>query len=558
MGKNISRIFTLLLCVLMSFSIVACGGNSTQQTSDDPTQTEGNQTPTGTADKILDVHIDVEVFTLDPQIATDGTSFEVIAAFTEGLFSIDKDGNTIPAMAESYEKSPDGLTYTFKIRDTAWSNGTPVTANDFVYAWRRVVDPVVASEYSFIIGVAGVKNADDIVDGKTPVDQLGVSAVDDKTLKVELDYPVTFFESLMTFPSFYPLNEAFHTTAGNNFGTSPSQVIANGPFLLTAYEPHTTSISLERNPSYWDSAKVQIDGIRYQVIKDSQQTMLSYQNGDLDIATLSGEQAEQFASDPEFTPVAAGYLWYLSPNQTVKGLENLNLRKAIALSYDKNAVVNNILKDGSTIADFAVPKNLATGPDGKDFRETASTYLSTDKEAAKQFYEAAKSELGVDSFKYTLIVEDTESAINVAQFLQAEIQTNLPGFTIELQQMPKDNRVARMQSGDYELGLTRWGPDYADPMTYLNMWITNSPNNYGHWSNPDYDALISNATSGALSLDPTARWDALKNAEKIVMDDVVIIPVYQKGNAEMIKSNVKGIEFHSVGINRIYKNVTIQ
>lgn len=542
----------LALSVAMAamFTLAACG-------SSDKTPTTPNATtPTAAEKKVLRVQFDVEVASMDPQIATDGTSFEVISAITEGLYSIDEAGSPILAMAESVEKSSDGLTYTFKLRNAKWSDGTAVTAKDFVFSWRRLVDPKVASEYAFIMEIAGVKNAVAATTGDKPVTELGVTAKDDKTLVVELDVPVPYFESLMAFPSFLPVNEAFFTKAGDTYGTSPATLLSNGPFKITAYEPAATTITLEKNADYWDAGKVALDGIQYQVIKDSQQAMLSYQNGDLDVATLSGEQVEQFQADPEFKNIMAGYLWYISPNQTVKGLENVNLRKALALSYDKEAIVKNILKDGSIIADFAVPTLLATGPDGKDYRETADTYLSTDKVKALDFWNKAKTELGVTTLKYTMIVEDTESAINVAQFIQSEIQKTLPGITIELQTMPKKNRVERMQQGDFELGLTRWGPDYADPMTYLDMWTTGSPNNYGFWSDKDYDEIIESAKKGELALDLKARWEALKDAEAIVMDEAVIFPVYQKGDAVMVKAGVKGIEFHSVGINRIYKNAS--
>jgi oligopeptide transport system substrate-binding protein len=506
------------------------------------------------AGKILNVQFDVEVASMDPQVATDGTSFEVIAAITEGLYSVDAAGSPILAMAESVVKSEDGMTYTFTLRDAKWSNGTPVTAGDFVFAWQRLVDPALASEYAFIMEIAGVVNAAAVSTGAKPVADLGVKALDDKTLEVKLDVPVPYFESLMSFPSFLPVNQAFFTSCGDTYATSPETLLANGPYLVEAYEPAATTIKLLKNPSYYDAANVALDGITFFVIKDSQQTMLAYQNGDVDVATLSGEQVELFQDDAEFHNVVAGYLWYLSPNQLIAGLENVNLRKALALSFDKAAITNNILKDGSIPADFAVPTLLATGPDGKDFRETTGTYLSTDKAAAKAFWEKAKAELGISEVKYTLIVEDTESATNVAQFIQAEIQTNLPGVSIELLTMPKKNRVERLQNGEYELGLTRWGPDYADPMTYLAMWTTNDSNNYGMWSNAEYDAIIESAKKGPLALDVTARWAALKVAEKMVMDEAVIFPVYQKGNAVMIKTGVSGIEFHSVGVNRIYKN----
>jgi oligopeptide transport system substrate-binding protein len=512
------RLPTLLLALIMMVSLAACGGTPADPgaSSEAPAASSESAQPAAEG-KTLKVHFDVEVASMDPQIATDGTSFEVIAAITEGLYSIDKAGSPIKAMAESVEKSADGMTYTFTLRDAKWSNGTAVTANDFVFAWRRLVDPAVASEYAFIMEIAGVQNAAAIMGGDMAPDQLGVTAKDDKTLEVKRDVPVPYFESLMAFPSFLPMNEAFFTKAGDTYGTSPDTLLANGPFMITAYEPAATTISLEKNPTYWDADKVSLAGIQYQVIKDSQQAMLS-------------------------------------PNQTVAGLENLNVRKAMALSFDKDAIAKNILKDGSIVADFAVPTMLATGPDCKDFRETTGTYLATDKAKGLEYWDAAKAELGVTELKYTMIVEDTESAINVAQFIQSELQTNLPGLTIEIQTMPKKNRVERMQSGDFELGLTRWGPDYADPMTYLDMWTTGSPNNYGFWSNAEYDGIIEDAKKGALALDLTARWEALKKAETIVMDDAVIFPVYQKGDAVMIKNGVECIEFHSVGINRIFKN----
>ncbi|CAI3663163.1 peptide ABC transporter substrate-binding protein [Clostridium neonatale] len=548
--KSIKKILAMLSITTLAFSFTACGGGTSTPNAGATAEN------TSAAGDPLKVHIDVEVASMDPQVAVDGTSFEVLAAVTEGLYSLDANGSAIPAMADKVEKSEDGLTYTVTLKDAKWSNGTPVTANDFVFAWRRLVDPKTASEYAFMGGIAGLKNADDISAGKVSPDQLGVTAKDDKTLVIELDTPVPFFESLMAFPSFFPVNEEFYNKCGDKFATTVDTILCNGAFKVTSYEPAATTINLEKNADYWDANKVQLSGIQYQVIKDSQQAMLAYQNGDLDVATLSGEQVEQFQADPEFQSIMAGYLWYISPNLKTPGLENENLRKALALSYDKDAIVNNILKDGSIKADFAVPTLLATGPDGKDFRDGTDTYLSTDKAKALEYYDKAKEELGKDSFSYTMIVEDTESAQNVAQFIQAEIQKTLPGVTINIETMPKKNRVERMQEGTFELGLTRWGPDYADPMTYLDMWTTDSPNNYGFWSNAEFDQIIQSAKKGELALDVNARWDALKKAEKMVMDEAVIFPVYQKGNAVMIKKNVSGIEFHSVAINRVYKNAT--
>ena len=542
--EKVKKLLATLVVTALTFSLAGCGGASTNTA----------QTGQTGGDKVLKAQVDVEVASMDPQIATDGTSFDAISAVTDGLYQTDSEGKAVMALADKVDKSADGLHYTFTLKDAKWSNGTAVTANDFVFAWRRLVDPKTASEYNFIASIAGLKNADAIVNGEKGVEELGVTAKDDKTLVVELDAPVPFFESLMAFPSFYPVNEEFYNKCGDTFATSVDTILCNGAFKIKSYEPAATSVEFEKNPDYWDAANVKLDGLQFQVIKDSQQAMLSYQNGDVDLATLAGEQVDQFKSDAEFKNIMEGYLWYISPNLKVAGLENKNLRMALALSYDKEAIVNNILKDGSVVADYAIPKALATGPDGKDFRETADTYLSSDKKKALEYYEKAKQELGKDSFTYKMVVEDTESAQNVAQFIQSEIQTNLPGVTIQLEVLPKKNRVDRMQNGEFELGLTRWGPDYADPMTYLDMWVTNNPNNYGFWSNTEYDKTIDSAKKGELALDQKARWEALKGTEKTVMDDAVIFPVYQKGSAVMIKSNVSGVDFHFVGVPRIYKN----
>ena len=551
--KITRKILAIISIMALTFSLTACGGGTKDSKAEGNNESVEDTSTSGTP---LKVQIDAEIASMDPQIATDGISFEVLAAVTEGLYSLSDDGSAVEAIADKVEKSEDGLTYTVTLKDTKWSNGTPVTAKDFVFAWRRLLDPATASEYSFIAGIAGIKNADAIVNGEMTPDQLGITAKDDKTLVIELDTPVPFFESLMAFPSFFPVNEEFYNKCGDKFATTVDTILCNGAFKVASYEPAATTINLEKNTNYWDADKVQLSGIQYQVIKDSQQTMLSYQNGDLDVATLSGEQVEQFQADPEFKNIMSGYLWYIASNKKVAGLDNENLRKAISLSYDKEAIVNNILKDGSIKADFLVPTLLATGPHGKDFRDGTDTYLSTDKAKALEYYDKAKTELGKDSFEYTMLIDDAESAQNVAQFIQAEIQTNLPGMKINIETLPKKNRLERLRADDFELGLTRWGPDYADPMTYLDMWITGSPNNYGAWSNTEYDSLIQSAKKGELALDSEKRWEALKKAEKMVMDDAVICPVYQQGNAVMIKKNVSGIEFHSVGINRVYKNTT--
>ena len=507
----------------------------------------------------LNIMIETPVESLDPQQATDGTSFEVIADFTDGLMQMDEDGAAVPALAESYEVSEDGLSYTFHLRDAVWSNGEPVTAADFVFAWQRAVDPDIASEYSYMLSDIGqVVNAQEIIDGEKDKSELGVTAVDDKTLQVELNVPVSYFLSLMYFPTFYPVNEAFYESVGDVYGTSPETVLSNGAFVLDDYEPAANAFHLTKNEDYWDAARVSLPGLNYQLVQDSQQALQNYQLGVLDTTLVNGEQVDQVKDDPEFQTIGAGYLWYVSPNQDkVPELANLNIRLALTHAINREAITEDVLKDGSLPTSTAVPPQFAAGPDGSDFsadQELFAEVCSYDPDKAAEYWAAGLEELGIEGLDVEMVVDADDAPQKVAQVLKEQWETTLPGFTVTLVIEPKKQRVEDMQEGDFDLGLTRWGPDYADPMTYLGMWITDNSNNYGLWSSEDYDAIIAECTTGDLCTDAEGRWARLYDAEQIVMDEAVIFPLYTQANAEMLSSAVTGIEFHPVALNRVYKN----
>ncbi|NCC66601.1 MAG: peptide ABC transporter substrate-binding protein [Clostridia bacterium] len=550
--KSTKKLCAILLAAVMVLALAACGTPSTEEsTTPDTTATGGT----------LNVMVEVEVASLDPQVATDGTSFEVIADYTDGLMQMDADGKAVKAICEEETVSEDGLTYTFKLRDDAyWSNGDPVTADDFVFGWQRAVDPATASEYAYMMSDIGqIKNAAEVNAGEKPVTDLGVTAVDEKTLKVELNVPVSYFDSLLYFPTYYPVNRAFYESlAEGTFGTSPETVLSNGAFILESYEPAALSFSLVKNPDYYNADSVSLDGLNYQVIKDPQQALMSYQNDDLDIVKLSGDQVDQVKDDPELTIVGAGYLWYITMNgHDVAALGNTNMRLAITNAINRETIVNDVVKDGSVATYTAVPPQFATGPDGSDFSADQTKFsdvCSDDTAKAKEYYDTACEELGQTSFTFELLVEDQTETQNVAAVLKEQLESALPGVTIELKVEPKKQRVEDIQNGDYEVCLTRWGPDYADPMTYLAMWITDNDNNYGLWSNADYDTIIADCTTGQYITDAQARWSALFEAEKIVMDEAVIAPIYTKADATMIKPTVTGIEFHPVALNRVFKH----
>ena len=554
--KKTKAVLALLMAGTMMLGVVGCGGSS------DTAGTEASASDSASAGSSSDMNVMLEtpIESLDPQQATDGTSFEVIADYTDGLMQMDADGQAVPAIAESYDLSDDGLTYTFHLRsDAKWSNGTPVTAADFVFAWQRAVDPAVASEYAYMLSDIGqVKNAAEIIAGKKDKSELGVTAVDDVTLQVELNVPVSYFLSLMYFPTFYPVNEEFFNSCGDTFATSPETTLSNGAFVLDSYEPAATAFHLTKNADYYDAAKVQLSGLSYQVIQDSQQALMSYQTGALDTTLVNGEQVDQVKDDPEFMTVGAGYLWYVSPNMSaVPELANLNVRLAMTMAIDRDAITADVLKDGSAATYTAVPTEFAAGPDGSDFSGDQSKFSDVcrfDAAAAADYWAKGLEELGITELSLDMVVDADDAPQKVAQVLKEQWETTLPGLTVNLVVEPKKQRVQDMQEGNFQLGLTRWGPDYADPMTYLGMWITDNSNNYGLWSNADYDAIIAECTTGDLCTDAEGRWARLYDAEQIVMDEAVIYPLYTQCNAEMLSSKVTGVDYHPVALNRVYKN----
>ena len=520
----------------------------------------------------LGVMLGTNVMSLDTNLATDGDSFEVIADCIDGLMQMDKDGAAVPAIAESYDLSEDGLTYTFHLRDAKWNNGTAVTANDFVFAWRRIAKE--AGEYAYMLDEIGnIKGAAEIISGsESDLTTLGVNAADDKTLVVELNVPVSFFPSLMYFPTFYPINEEFYNSlADGTYGTSPETFLSNGAFVLESYTPGTANLSVKKNPDYWDADRVKLAGITYQVVGSSDNALTAFRNNTLDVVMISGDQVDAAKKDAvlaeKLKVTGAGYMWYLSFSQTEKNAEggmlaNANLRLAISNAIDRDNLVDNYVMDGSLATYTAVPPQFAasstTGEDFSANQDAFTDYVGYNPEKAAEYFEAAKAELGKDSFTFTMIYGNNEGdeVQKVAQAIKEDVEDALPGVVINLQSMTKAERLDKMQNDNYDIALTRWGPDYADPMTYLGMWVTNNSNNYGFWSNAEFDQLIADCTTGAYITDYDARWDAMFKAETLVMQEAVIAPLYTKANANLITDGVEGIDFHPVALNRVYKDTT--
>ena len=555
------KVIALLLTAILALGLAACGSTAS-----------GGSTGSSASGSYLGVMLSTNVMSLDTDLATDGDSFEVIADCIDGLMQMDADGAAQPAIAESYDLSDDGTVYTFHLRDAKWSNGTPVTANDFVFAWQRICKN--AGEYAYMMDEIGnIKGAADIISGNAEPSTLGVTAQDDKTLVVELEVPVSFFPSLMYFPTFYPINEEFYNSLEDGtYGTSPDTFLSNGAFVLENYTPGSASLSVKKNSDYWDASRVQLAGINYQVVGSSDNALTAFKSNTLNVVMISGNQVASAQDDSSLSSklkvTGAGYMWYLSFSQTEKNaqggmLANANLRLAISNAIDRESLVDNYVMDGSLATYTAVPPQFAasatTGDDFSADQGKFSDYVGYNVDKAQEYLAAAKSELGTDSFEFTMIYGNNEGdeVTKVAQAIKEQVEANLDGVTINLQPMTKAERLDKMQNDNYDIALTRWGPDYADPMTYLGMWITNNSNNYGFWSNAEYDQIIADCTTGAYISDYDARWAALYDAEALVLQEAVIAPLYTKANANLISDGVSGIEFHPVALNRVYKNATI-
>ena len=542
--KRFSKVFTAAVALTAALGLLAgCSDGGT-----DPTASGGSA-------HVLTVGKLLPLQAVDPHKVNDGMSNEVLTAVFDGLYSLDENHELEPLMAESFDKSDDGLTYTFHLRDAKWSNGDPVTAADFEFSWKRLVNPATAAPNSNEAVAAGIKNANEIVNQGMDYNQLGVKAVDDKTLQVELAADVPYFQALLVRPAFLPVNEKYLDQVGDKYGQTPETTIYNGPFVWDSWD-FANNFSAKKNPDYWNAADTNIDDIKWQVVKDSQTAALLQESGDLDFTEISGSLIDRYADSPELTTALEVHMWYMYPNMQNPALANKDIRTALATSYDKSALANDVLKNGAEPADYFVGKNLAVGPDGKQFRDTGDTYLAYDVDSAKKSWEKGLAALGTDSVTLRLSYWDDESSIAQAEYIASQWEANLPGLKIELTSQPKATANEQALAGDFDLYLFRWGPDYKDPMAFLELLSSSSQRDFGKYSNPQYDAIIAAARTPEMLSQPQERWDSLHDAEDILLGEVAVFPTVQNGIAMLINPKVHNMDVRNVSLTWNYRIVT--
>ena len=537
MNYQIKGLGILSLAVLLT----ACGGTETNGSSTDSNSADGDKNLADTQE--LRLTAASEIPSMDTALATDLTSFTVMNNVFEGLYVLGPDAEPILGVAaEEPTISEDGKTYTFQLReDAVWSNGEPVTADDFVYAWQKVVAPETASGYAYMFDGL-IQNATEIINDEMDPTELGIKALSDTELEITLMQPTSYFDQLLTLPFFFPQNRAFAQEQGDEYGSTNETLVYNGPFVLEGWDQASSvGWTFEKNDDYWDADSVVLDTVTVDVIKEVTTELNLFENGSTDIAFLSGSFVSQYSEDPNFHSSLNATTFYIEMNhlnnEEETELSNANIRLAIASAIDKEGYVNNVLQDGSASIDGFVPAGLASNPTTKsDFREDAGNLLPYDLEKATEAWDAGLSELGTDSIELELITSDTEDSKRLAEYLQDQLQKNLPGLTVTLRSMPFSMKLETVREGNYDMAVNSWIADFADPINYVERFDTDI--NRMNYSNPDVDALVD--TAKATFDDDEARWETLVEIEKVSLgEDAALAPLYQSADSYLLNPKVK-------------------
>jgi oligopeptide transport system substrate-binding protein len=516
--------------------------NSTEKVDEDK---KVNQT--------LNVTEPADIPTLDSTKAHDGIAFTVLNNINEGLYRQDENNLPIKALATEHEESEDKVVHTFTLRDAKWSNGEPVTAQDFEYAWKRVMKD--NSPYAFMFVTAGIKNAEAILNAEKDADELGIKAIDEKTLEVTLEAANPLFQTLLTFPTFLPQNQKFVEEKGDQYALEADGILFNGPFKLVEWT-HEQGWKYEKNEDYWDAKEVKLDNINVYVVKDPSTGTNLYETEKVDRVELSSALVDQYKDDANFQTMQESGLVFLRFNHNHPVLGNKDIRKAINMAIDKKGLTDVILKDGSTPLNGVVPAGFYNSPENKDYRELNGDFNTGTVEEAQEAWAKGLKETGQKDVTVSINIADSDDQKKVAEYIQAQLEDNLPGFKLEIKAVPFAQRLEIEKAIEYDLSLSSWGPDYSDPMTYLDMWLKDGSANRMDYYNPKLDELVAQAR---IESDLAKRYEMLLSLEKILLEeDAAIAPLYQEGESILIREKIKGVLVHPTGAEFSYKWASIE
>lgn len=493
-----------------------------------------------------------ELPTMDLSTATDTISFDMLNNSMEGLLRVGKDSKVEPGIAKSYKVSKDGLKYTFNLRKNAkWSNGDAVTAQDFVYSWRRTVDPKTGSQYAYLFD--GIKNVDDVLAGKKPTSALGIKADGKYKLTVTLSKKLPYFKLLMGFPSFFPQNQKAVEKYGKKYGTAAKYMVYDGPFKMTGWTGSNLKWSLVKNTNYWDKKHVKLDKINFMVNKSTTTSYNLYQSKKLDQTILSTEQAKQLSNDSAYTVIKEARTNYLEFNQMKKEFQNKKIRQAISYAINRKELATKIMGSGTLPSKGIVSSGLAKR-NGVDFADAAKTTagVSYDKAKAAQLFKEGLKELGQSSLSFTLLGDDTDTAKKITAYLQSQLESNLPGLTVNVSNVPFKTRLSRSENGQFDVVASAWSADFSDPISFLDLFTSDNSYNNGKWSNAQYDKLVT-ASKTTDAGNSSARWNDMVKASKILSNEQGVVPLFQLNTPSLLRTNVKGVIHNTAGVSYNWK-----
>lgn len=538
----------LALALATALTLTACGGGGGTSDTGGGEKKADNNTPAATdvatpqVNRIVSSNM-AEPGTLDPAKARGTHESWPLQHLFVGLTRVNKDGKVENALADKIEISEDGKVYKVTLKDgLKWSDGNPITAEDFEFAWKRVLDPKMGSQYAYqLYYIAG---AEEYNKGKGKADSVGVKAVDAKTLQVTLKQPTAYFDSLMGFYTYYPVSKKV-VEANADWAKDPKTLVSNGAFTLKDWT-HNSKIVMDKNPNYYEADKVKIDGIDLDIIEDQSTVYQKYVAGEYNmVVELPTEVTAKLRAEknPELVIGPNVALYYYNLNPAVKPLNNVKVRKALSLALDRKVITDQITQGGQLPATAIVPPGLLDDT-GKEFSDANKDLIKTDVEEAKKLLTEglAEEKMTPADVKLTILYNTSENHKKIAEAIQQMWNKEL-GINTTLENVEFKVKIDRENAHQFEISRSGWTGDYLDPMTFMDLWITGASNNYVNYSNPEYDKLVKEAQT---STDQKLRMDNMKKAEKMILEDMAIVPIYFYTHPYAVKPNVKGITKNAI------------
>ncbi|MBP2057939.1 oligopeptide transport system substrate-binding protein [Lactobacillus colini] len=493
-----------------------------------------------------------EISTLDSSKYGDTTSSEVLQNSMEGLYRFNKKNQPELAGATHVTRSADQKVYTFDLRkDSKWSNGDPVTAQDYVTAWRRTVDPKNSSLDSDSFAI--IKNGDKIPQGKAPVNSLGVKALGKYKLQVTLENPIPYLPQILEGAQFYPQDTKLVKKLGSKYGTSSKNLVYNGPFIVKGWTGSNLKWSLVKNKTYWNKKIVKINQVNEQVVKETSTGVNLFRSNSLDYTPLSSEYVKEYQSNKDYHSQVTPTNGYMTFNLKRKVTGNVHVRRAISQAINKESLVKTVLhagkvSNGIVAADFI--KDAATG---KDYRQDAGDLVTYNVKQAQKEWKLAQKQLGKKKITIELLTSDIDDSKRVGEFIQSDLMKNLPGLNLKVRSIPLKSRLASTTNHDYDVVYGTWQPSYEDPIDFLTVGgLFNLAPDY---HNDNFWNQIKLAQS-TYATNPKKRLAALINAEtQLVKKDAFAVPLYQAGASYLLKSDIKGFQLSPYGNVAYYWNV---